>query len=157
MSIFTTPEERFADIPGYDYPSERTSVTDDGAEMASVDVAGEGDETFVLLHGEPTWGYLYRKLIPTLSDHGRVIVPDMLGLGRSDKYLDAEDYSFELLYESYERLLFDELDLSEATLVCQDWGGILGLTLLGHHPERFARVVAMNTLLADGTQTMPEE
>jgi len=156
MKYVTTPVERFEDVPNYDYPVERTPVTDDGAEMAYVDVEDNGDETFLLLHGEPTWGFLYRKMIPGLSERGRVIVPDMLGLGRSDKYLDRDAYSFDLHYESYERLLFDELDLAEITLVCQDWGGILGLALAGHNPERFARIVPMNTGVPDGTQKMSD-
>jgi haloalkane dehalogenase len=156
VTLTTTPEERFEDVPDYEYPHEKVPVTDDGAEMAYVDVPGDGEETFLLMHGEPTWGFLYRKMIPTLSEHGRVIVPDMLGLGRSDKYTDPDAYSFDLHYESFETLLFDELDLSEITLVCQDWGGILGLALAGHNPERFARLVAMNTGVPDGTQEMSD-
>lgn len=161
MSLIQTPAERFDAVPAYDYPHERVTVTDDGAAMAYVDVAYEGEgappETFLLMHGEPTWGFLYRKLIPTLAAHGRVIVPDMLGFGRSDKYTDPEKYSFDLHYESFERLLFSELDLDEITLVCQDWGGILGLALAGHNAERFARLVPMNTGVPDGTQKMSEE
>jgi haloalkane dehalogenase len=156
VTLTSTPEERFEDIPGYDYPHEKVPVTEDGAEMAYVDVEGEGEETFLLMHGEPTWGFLYRKMIPILSEYGRVIVPDMLGLGRSDKYTDPDAYSFDLHYESFETLLFEELDLSEVTLVCQDWGGILGLGLAGHNPERFARIVAMNTGVPDGTQEMSD-
>jgi haloalkane dehalogenase len=162
VTLTTTPEERFEDVPDYDYPHDRVSVTDDGAEMAYVDVerdgghAGDGEETFVLLHGEPTWGFLYRKMIPTLSEHGRVVVPDFLGLGRSDKYTDRDAYSFDLHYEAFETLLFDELDLEEITLVCQDWGGIIGLALAGHHHERFARLVPMNTGVPDGTQEMSD-
>lgn len=156
MTLTTTPEERFEDVPDYEYPHEKVPVTDDGAEMAYVDVPGDGEETFLLMHGEPTWGFLYRKMIPTLSEHGRVIVPDMLGLGRSDKYTDPDAYSFDLHYDAFETLLFDELDLSEITLVCQDWGGILGLALAGHNPERFARLVAMNTGVPDGTQEMSD-
>jgi haloalkane dehalogenase len=156
VTLTTTPEERFEDVPDYEYPHEKVPVTDDGAEMAYVDVPGDGEETFLLMHGEPTWGFLYRKMIPTLSEHGRVIVPDMLGLGRSDKYTDPDAYSFDLHYDAFETLLFDELDLSEITLVCQDWGGILGLALAGHNPERFARLVAMNTGVPDGTQEMSD-
>jgi len=156
VTLTTTPEERFEDVSDYDYPHEKVPVTDDGAEMAYVDVEGDGDETFLLMHGEPTWGFLYRKMISTLSEHGRVIVPDMLGLGRSDKYTDPDAYSFDLHYDAFETLLFEELDLSEITLVCQDWGGILGLALAGHNPERFARLVAMNTGVPDGTQEMSD-
>lgn len=160
MNYVETPPERFEDVPDYEYPHERVSVRDDGAKMAYVDVDqsgdGQADETFLLMHGEPSWGFLYRKLIPTLSEHGRVVVPDMLGLGRSDKYTDPDAYNFDVHYESYERLLFEELDLGDITLVCQDWGGILGLALAGHNPDRFARLVAMNTGVPDGTQTMSD-
>ncbi|MFT4947275.1 MAG: haloalkane dehalogenase [Natronomonas sp.] len=160
MSLVTTPQERFEEIPDFDYPYERVSVTDDGAQMAYVDVepTSEGaGETFLLMHGEPSWGFLYRKMIPTLAEYGRVIVPDMLGLGRSDKYTETGAYSFDLHYDSFETLLFEELDLDEITLVCQDWGGILGLALAGHNPERFARLVPMNTGVPDGTQTMSDD
>jgi haloalkane dehalogenase len=156
MEYETTPAEHFEDVPDYDYPYERVAVTDDGAKMAYVDVEGDGDETFLLMHGEPTWGFLYRKMIPKLAEHGRVIVPDMLGLGRSDKYTDRDAYSFDLHYECFEQLLFEELDLEDITLVCQDWGGILGLGLAGHNPERFARLVPMNTGVPDGTQKMSD-
>lgn len=154
--IFTTPESRFEDVPDYDYDVERIAVTDDGAEMAYVDVPGNGSETFLLLHGEPTWGFLYRDLIPPLSEYGRVVVPDALGCGRSDKYLETDAYSFDLHYRSFERFLTG-LDLDDVTLVCHDWGGILGLALAGHHPDRFARIVPMNTGLPDGTQEMSED
>jgi haloalkane dehalogenase len=156
MELVSTPEAAFEDVPNYEYPHESVPVTDDGAEMAYVDVPGDGEETFVLTHGEPTWGFLYRKLVPTLSEYGRVVIPDMLGLGRSDKYTDPDAYSFDLHYESFERLLFEELDLEDITLVCQDWGGILGLALAGQHPERFARLVPMNTGVPDGTQEMSD-
>jgi haloalkane dehalogenase len=162
MTLVTTPEEQFDDVPDYDYPHERVPVTDDGAEMAYVDTAagadeGTAEETFLLLHGEPTWGFLYRSFVPALSERGRVVIPDMLGFGRSDKYTDPEQYTVELLYDSYERLLIDHLDLTNVTLVCQDWGGILGLALAAHNPDRFARLVPMNTGLPDGTQTMADE
>lgn len=159
MSFITTPADRFENVPEYDYPYDRRTVNDDGAAMAYVDVPGpqsDESELFVCLHGEPTWGFLYRKLVPTLSKRGRVIIPDLLGFGRSDKYTERDAYSFELLYESLQRLLLDELDLDNITLVCQDWGGILGLTLAGHQPDRFARLVPMNTGLPDGTQEMSE-
>ncbi|WP_435194418.1 haloalkane dehalogenase [Natronomonas sp. EA1] len=153
METTRTPEAAFEDVPDYDYP---VSYVDVGpAEMAYVDV-GEGEETFLCLHGEPTWGFLYRKLIPTLSERGRVVVPDALGFGRSEKFTREEDYSFALHYEAFETFL-EELDLENITLVCQDWGGILGLTLAANHPERFARIVAMNTDIPRGDQRMSDE
>ncbi|MFB6117699.1 haloalkane dehalogenase [Halosegnis sp.] len=152
MPLRSTPESAFESVSGYDYPVSYQSVGD--LEMAYVDT-GEGKETFLCLHGEPTWGYLYRKMIPRLSARGRVVVPDAVGFGRSDKYTDPTEYSFRLHYEAFERFL-TELDLTDVTLVCQDWGGILGLTLAANHPERFARLVPMNTGIPTGDQEMPE-
>ena len=150
MSLVHTPEKRFADLPDYDYPFGRVTVRDDGAEMAYVDVEGEGAETFLCLHGEPTWGYLYRKMVPTLRERGRVVVPDFLGFGRSDKYTDREAYGFEMHYDTLRRFV-ETLDLQGVTLVCQDWGSLLGLPFaVSDQPERFDRVVAMNALLTDG-------
>ncbi|WP_254534907.1 haloalkane dehalogenase [Halomarina litorea] len=153
----TTPEERFEDLPEFDY--ERHSVTvGDSLEMAYVDVgeeSGENGETFLCLHGEPTWGYLYRKMIPGLSERGRVVVPDFVGFGRSEKLTDRDAYSFDFHYGTLVDFV-EALDLQDITLVCQDWGGILGLTYAAHAPERFARLVAMNTGVPSGRQEMPE-
>jgi haloalkane dehalogenase len=152
MSLIGTPEARFEDVRGYDYPHDSVTVTDDDAQMAYVDAPGEGggEETFLCLHGEPTWGFLYRKMIPGLRERGRVVVPDFLGFGRSDKYTDVDAYSFELHYETLRRFV-ETLDLESVTLVCQDWGSILGLPFaVSDQPERFDRVVAMNALLTDG-------
>ena len=104
---------------------------------------GDGDP-LLLLHGEPTWGFLYRKLIPPLAAVGRVVVPDLLGFGRSDKPVARESYSYEAHFGSLERFV-RELDLRSATLVVHDWGGPLGLRLAVEHPDRFARVVILNT------------
>jgi len=156
MALVSTPEARFDDVPNYDYPHDSVTVTDNGAEMAYVDVEGSGDETFLCLHGEPTWGFLYRKMVPRLRDRGRVVVPDFLGFGRSDRYTDVEDYSFDLHYETL-RTFVETLDLEGVTLVCQDWGSILGLPLaVSDRSERFDRVVAMNALLTDGEVELVE-
>jgi haloalkane dehalogenase len=150
MPLVRTPDDRFADLPEYDYPHDRVTVSDDGAEMAYVDVEGDGDETFLCLHGEPTWGFLYRRMIPRLRDRGRVVVPDFLGFGRSDKYTEIDEYGFEMHYETLRRFV-ETLDLDGVTLVCQDWGSILGLPLaVSDRPDRFDRIVAMNALLTDG-------
>jgi len=155
MALIRTPEERFEDLPGYDYEAEYVSVGE--PEMAYVDVGDpDADETFLCLHGEPTWGYLYRKMIPTLRERGRVVVPDMVGFGRSEKYDEMDEYGFDVHFSAVEAFL-QELDLEGVTLVCQDWGGILGLGAAGHHPERFDRIVAMNTGIPDGTQEMSDE
>lgn len=154
MALVSTPEERFADVPDYDYEPQYVSVGE--PEMAYVDANGDGSETFLCLHGEPTWGFLYRKMIPRLRERGRVVVPDFVGFGRSEKYTDPDAYTFERHY-GWLRAFVEELDLRDATLVCQDWGSILGLPLaVSDQPERFARVVAMNAILADGETALPD-
>lgn len=144
-SVLRTPEERFAELPGYAYAPRYTAV--EGLRMAYVE-AGAGDP-ILLLHGEPTWGYLYRRMIPPLSEVGRVIVPDLIGFGRSDKPLAENAYSYKA-HARWLRRFIEALDLRQITLVCQDWGGLLGLRLLAQMPERFGRLVAMNTGLPDG-------
>src|SRR5258706_2702935 len=139
-SVLGTHDERFADLPHVPYGPHDVEI--EGLRMAYVE-AGEGDP-ILLLHGEPTWGYLYRHMIPTLAKLGRVIVPDLIGFGRSDKPVAANSYS----YKSHVRWLrgfMPALDLQRITMVCQDWGGVLGLRILGQIPERFTRLVAMNT------------
>ena len=160
MSMLRTPEERFSDLPGFDYEPNYVEV--DGARMAYVDEGGasggrEAEETILCLHGEPTYSFLYRKMIPRLSEVGRVVVPDFPGFGRSDKYPELSDYDYDLFYDALVGFV-EALDLSRITLVCQDWGGLLGLPLAAlEMPERFARVVPMNTGLPDGTQEPAEE
>jgi haloalkane dehalogenase len=144
-SVLRTPEERFANLPGFDYQPRYVEI--EGLRMAYVE-AGSGDP-ILCLHGEPTWGYLYRHMIPTLAKLGRVIVPDLIGFGRSDKPIAANAFT----YKSHARWLrgfIAALDLQRTTMVCQDWGGVLGLRILGQIPERFARLVAMNTGISDG-------
>ncbi|WP_159900248.1 haloalkane dehalogenase [Salinirussus salinus] len=149
MALRSTPDHRFDHLEGYDYEPQYVTAVDGNADMAYVDV-GSGEETFLCLHGEPTWGYLYRKMIPELRTEGRVVVPDFVGFGRSDKYTTVEEYSFEMHYQSLETFV-EELDLQEATLICQDWGSVLGLPLaVSEQPHRFDRVVAANALLTDG-------
>jgi haloalkane dehalogenase len=156
-SVLRTPEERFAGVPGFAW--EPRSVEIEGLRMAYVEtgVAANGsqrEECFLLLHGEPTWGYLYRHLIPTLAAVGRVVVPDLIGFGRSDKPTLPQAYS----YRSHARWLHrfvEALDLRGVTMVCQDWGGLLGLRVLARAPERYRRVVPMNTGFPCG-EAMPE-
>jgi haloalkane dehalogenase len=153
MSLYYTPDERFDDVP--DFPYEPTYVDVGGPEMAYVE-AGDGPETFLCLHGEPSWSFLYRKMIPVLAERGRVIAPDFVGFGRSAKYEEPSEYSFRGFYDQL-RAFIEGLDLQNVTVVGQDWGGLLGLTVAGHYPERFARLVPMNTGVLDGSQKMPEE
>ncbi|MBI2426176.1 MAG: haloalkane dehalogenase [Candidatus Hydrogenedentes bacterium] len=151
MNYVRTPDERFADIP--DYPFAPHYLGADGQRMHYVD-EGRGDP-ILCLHGEPSWSYLYRKMIPLLQGHGRVIAPDLLGFGKSDKPVERSDYSFELHFEALQRLV-DGLDLRRITLVCQDWGGLLGLPLATRNADRFARLVIMNTGLPAGSdKVMP--
>jgi len=140
IDVFRTPDERFAGLP--DWPFSPRYTTADGLQIHYVE-EGEGDP-ILLLHGEPTWGFLYRKLIPRLAAVGRVVVPDLLGFGRSDKPVAREWYSYDAHFASLERFAL-ELDVREATLVVHDWGGPLGLRLAVEHPERVARLVILNT------------
>ena len=154
MKVLRTPDERFDDLPAFPWtPS--YAETSDGLRMAYLD-EGAG-QTVLLLHGEPSWSYLYRKMIPVLLDGGyRVIAPDLIGFGRSDKPAEQEDYTYARHVEWVRSLLFDRLDLTDIVLVCQDWGGLIGLRLVAEHPERFAAVVAANTGLPDGTRRLPD-
>ena len=144
-AVLRTPEERFADLPGYPYPPRYVEV--EGLRMAYVE-EGVGDP-ILMLHGEPTWGYLYRHMLPPLAEAGRVIVPDLIGFGRSDKPVATNAYSYRA-HVRWLRRFVEALDLTRITLVCQDWGGLLGLRLLAQLPDRFARLVAMNTGIPDG-------
>jgi len=108
-------------------------------------------ETILALHGEPSWSYLYRKFVPVLPDY-RFIAPDLIGFGKSDKIVGWKNYSFDLHYRSLENFIH-KLKLSDITLVVQDWGGLLGLSLLGEYPDKFKRVVIMNTFLPTGKQS----
>jgi haloalkane dehalogenase len=154
-----TPEAAFDEVPDYDYEPHYVTVDAPGdPEMAYVDTNPEGDaeETFLCLHGEPTWGFLYRKMIPTLAERGRVVVPDALGFGRSDKYTDREAYDYRLHYDATVDFI-ETLDLTDVTLVCQDWGGLIGLPVAVNNEERFARIIPMNTDCPTGTAEMADE
>jgi haloalkane dehalogenase len=145
VNAYRTPDERFDGLPGWPY--EPRYVEQDGLRMHYVD---EGDgEPVLLLHGEPTWSYLYRKLIPPLAAVARVVAPDYFGFGRSDKPVDRDWYSFDAHYASIERLV-EELELRRLTVVVQDWGGPIGLRLAVTRPERVERLVIMNTGVGAG-------
>lgn len=121
--------------------------------MHYIDANPAGEKVVLLLHGEPDWSYLYRKMIAGLSAAGfRVIAPDLIGFGRSDKPLNESDYSYQRHVDWTKELLFDHLDLNGIHLFVQDWGGLIGLRLLAEHPNRFAAVVAANTFLPTGDQ-----
>ncbi|AWV96699.1 haloalkane dehalogenase [Arcticibacterium luteifluviistationis] len=144
MEIIKTPKSAFEQIT--DYPFKENYVDFDGIKMHYID-EGKG-ETILALHGQPTWSYLYRKFIPHLKDH-RFIAPDLIGFGKSDKIVGSENYSYDLHFKSLKNFI-DKLDLNDITLIVQDWGGLLGLGLLGQFPERFKRVVILNTFLPIG-------
>jgi len=148
---YRTPDDRFERLPGYSFGPHY--VEQDGLRMHYV-VEGAGDP-LLLLHGEPTWAYLYRKMILPLAAVARVVAPDYFGFGRSDKPVRIEDYSYDFHYRSIERLA-DELDLRETTVVMQDWGGPIGLRLAVEHPERVARLVILNTGIGAGRAPSPE-
>jgi haloalkane dehalogenase len=151
VEVYRTPDERFAGLPGYAF--EPRYLEEDGLRMHYVD-EGAGDPV-LLLHGEPTWAFLYRKLIAPLAGVARALVPDYFGFGRSDKPVRIEDYSYDFHYASIERFA-DELDLRDTTVVVQDWGGPIGLRLAAEHPERVSRLVILNTGIGAGRAPSPE-
>ena len=160
METLRTPDARFAGLPDFDHPTQYAAVPDGeggSLRMAYVE-AGPADGPVVLcLHGEPSWSFLYRKMIPVLAAGGlRVVAPDLVGFGRSDKPARIEDHSYARQVEWVRCLAFDRLDLRAVTLVGQDWGGLIGFRLAAEHPGRFARLVAANTGLPTGDQPMPE-
>jgi haloalkane dehalogenase len=145
MEAYRTPDERFDGLP--DYAFEPHYLEQDGRRMHYVD-EGSGDPV-LLLHGEPTWAFLYRKLIPVIAGVARPVAPDYFGFGRSDKPTRIEDYSYDFHYASIERLAL-ALDLHDATVVVQDWGGPIGLRFAVEHPDRVARLVILNTGIGAG-------
>jgi haloalkane dehalogenase len=145
MDAYRTPDECFDRLPGYGF--EPHYVEQDGLRMHYLD-EGSGPAV-LLLHGEPTWSYLYRTVFPELVPATRAIAPDYFGFGRSDKPLRAEDYSYDFHVRSIERLA-DELDLRDATVVVQDWGGPIGLRLAVERPDRIGKLVILNTGIGGG-------
>lgn len=157
MVNLRTPEERFANLPGFDH--EPRYLNDlrgyAGLRMHYVDEGPRDAEVFLCLHGEPTWSFLYRRMIPVFTGAGfRAVAPDLFGFGRSDKPADDAAYTFDF-HRGALKALIDELDLSNITLVCQDWGGLLGLTLPMEMPQRFTRLLVMNTTLGTGDAPLP--
>lgn len=155
MRALRTPDDRFTGLPDFDYEPRFADV--DGLRMAYVQAGPDDGEPVLLLHGEPSWSFLYRKILPLLADSGlRAIAPDMVGFGRSDKPAEIRDHTYSRHVGWMSGLVFGELDLRHVTLVGQDWGGLIGLRLVAEHPERFARVVAANTGLPTGDHPMPD-
>ena len=153
MQFLRTPDERFADLPDYPFSPNYLHVDDTEGGSLRLHYLDEGDKdapVVLMLHGEPSWSFLYRKMIgPVVAAGYRVIAPDLIGFGRSDKPSQRTDYTFQR-HMDWVRQVLIQLELRNITLVCQDWGGVLGLRLVGEHPELFARVVAANTMLPTG-------
>ena len=159
MRTLRTPDGRFTGLP--DAGVVHHTDVDDGEggslRMAWVEDGPAGAPPVLLLHGEPTWSFLYRSVLPVLAAAGlRAIAPDLVGFGRSDKPAEIADHTYARHVEWVRALAFDVLDLRGVTLVGQDWGGLIGLRLVAEHPDRFARVVAANTGLPTGDRDMPE-
>ena len=150
MAAYRTPDERFEDLAGWPFPARY--VEQDGLRMHYVE-EGTGDPV-LLIHGEPTWGFLYRTMIPTIAEVGRVVAPDLFGFGRSDKPLDPAAYSYDAHFRSVERLAL-ELELERLTLVVHDWGGPIGLRFAVTHPDRVSRVVILNSGVGVGAPSEP--
>lgn len=153
VQILRTPDSQFANLPDWPYEPNYTTVNADGVELrvAHVDAGSSQARNVVLcMHGEPSWSYLYRKMIPIVVGAGhRIIAPDLIGFGRSDKPSAVSDYTYERHVDWMSQWLVAN-DLRNLTLVCQDWGGLIGLRLLTAHPERFDRLVVANTFLPVG-------
>jgi haloalkane dehalogenase len=153
METLRTPDDRFANLPGYPFTPQYVEV--DGLRIHYVDAGPRGAAPVLLLHGEPSWSFLYRKMIPVITAAGhRAVAPDLVGFGRSDKPVRREDYTYQR-HVDWIRGVIERLDLRGITLVCQDWGGLIGLRLAAEHSERFARIVTANTFLPTGDTPAP--
>ncbi len=155
MEALRTPDERFAGLPDFPFQPHCLEVpSGDGGSLrlAYVDEGPRDADPVLLLHGEPSWSYLYRKMIPILVGAGqRAVAPDLIGFGRSDKPARRQDYTYQR-YVDWTWAWLDSLGLRDITLVGQDWGGLIGLRLAAEHEDRFARIVAANTGLPTGDQ-----
>jgi haloalkane dehalogenase len=160
MQTLRTSDDRFRSLPAFPYEARYAQVADgEGGElrMAYVEDGPADGPAVLLLHGEPSWSFLYRKVMPGLAAAGlRAVAPDLVGFGRSDKPTLSTDHSYARHVEWVRALAFDALDLREVTLVGQDWGGLIGLRLAAEQPQRFARLVAANTGLPTGDHPMPD-
>ncbi len=150
MKKLRTDDSRFENLPDYPFDPNYVALSDLSGDTLRMHYVDEGSgEVILCLHGQPSWSYLYRKMIPIFVTAGyRVIAPDMIGFGRSDKPTEREDYTY-ANHVSWIKGLVENLDLTNITLVCQDWGGLIGLRVAAENPDRFARIVAANTGLPD--------
>jgi haloalkane dehalogenase len=154
MEFLRTPDERFANLPDFNFEPRYLEI--DGLRMHYIDEGSLLGEAILLLHGEPSWCYLYRKMIPVFVAAGyRAIAPDLFGFGRSDKPVNKGDYTYQFHVDAITAFV-EKLDLQNLTLFGQDWGGLIGLRVAAENPERFLRIVASNTFLPTGDQTPSE-
>ena len=154
MEVLRTPDDRFVNLQGYGFEPHYVEVN--RLRLHYVDEGPSAAHPVVMLHGEPSWSYLYRKMIPIVAAAGhRALAPDLIGFGRSDKLADRQDYSYQFHVDIIAEFI-RQLDLTGITLVCQDWGGLIGLRVAAEDPSRFARVVAANTGLPTGDQPMSD-
>ena len=153
IKCLRTPDHHFKRLPNYHFEPNYIDV--EGMRIHYVDEGPKNADPVLMLHGEPTWSYLYRYMIPICAAAGhRVIAPDLIGFGKSDKPINISDYSYKG-HVSWMLSLLDQLDLKNITLVCQDWGSLIGLRLVAEHPERFKAVVIGNGMLPTGDQKVP--
>lgn len=151
MIVLRTPDDRFVGLPDFPFEPHYATISDGTLRVHYLDEGPRDAAPVLLLHGEPSWCFLYRHMIPALVAAGhRVVAPDLVGFGRSDKPSEQSDYTFGRHVDWMAELLFDQLDLRDITFFGQDWGGLVGLRLVGAAPERYARVVVGNTGLPTG-------
>jgi len=159
VKFLRTPDEQFQDLQDYAFAPRYLQVDDTEGSTLRLHYLDEGPRNgaiVLMLHGEPSWSYLYRRMIPIVRESGyRVIAPDLIGFGRSDKPAQRSDYTYQR-HVDWVGDLIKQLDLTDITLLCQDWGGLIGLRLVGEVPARFARVVAANTMLPTGDHSPGE-
>ena len=154
MKILRTPDNRFSNL--LDYPFKPNYIQLGDIRIHYVDEGESSEEVVLLIHGEPTWSYLYRKMVPIVSESGyRVIVPDLVGCGKSDKPINQEDYTYEK-HVGWISSFIESLDLTNINLFCQDWGGLIGLRIVSEQGYRFNRIIASNTSLPTGDFKVPK-
>jgi len=159
MKILRTPDDSFENLTGYPFKPNYIEIWDSEDQELRIHYIDEGlldAKPVLLMHGEPSWSYLYRKMIPIITDAGyRAIAPDLVGFGRSDKPADRKDYTYQR-HVGWMQAWLNKLHLQRVTLVCQDWGGLIGLRLVAQNPDQFSRVVVANTGLPTGVGPMPD-
>lgn len=154
MKFLRTPDTKFQGIPDYPFAPNYVDVGD-GLRMHYVDAGPREGQVVLMLHGEPSWSYLYRHMIPIFTAAGhRAIAPDLIGFGKSDKPTEIEDYTY-ARHVAWVNALLTKLDLKDMTLVCQDWGSLIGLRLAAEQERRFARIVVGNGMLPTGDESVP--